>query len=123
MAYQLRRVERYTNWEATEVVNLKPEDFKTLSIPFNGDGEEEFIGYIQSLYEDDWDEICDELKSSDKTAVADALSMLFNGKMKVYSSTTDDEEDSWMEIGDENKEYPKHGYFKSKFSTMNSNKQ
>ena len=40
MAYQLRKVERYTNWEATEAVTLNPDDFTTLSYPYSGDTEE-----------------------------------------------------------------------------------
>ena len=54
MAYQLRKVERYTNWEATEAVTLNPDDFTTLSYPYSGTTEVEFMNYIQELYYEDW---------------------------------------------------------------------
>lgn len=119
MAYQLRKVERYTNWEATEAVTLNPDDFTTLSIPYGGSTEEEFMNYIQELYYEDWYEICEELEALDYMKAADALSTLFEGEMEVYSSTTDKEEDMWVEVGEVDEEYSKYGGFKSIFNTMN----
>ena len=54
MSYTLRKVERYTNWEATKPVTLNPEDFKTLSFPFEGETEQEFAQYIHDMYYEDW---------------------------------------------------------------------
>ena len=118
MAYQLRKVERYTNWEATKAVTLNPDDFTTLSYPYTGTTEAEFMDYIQELYYEDWYEICEELEALDYMDSADALSTLFEGEMEVYSSTTDNEEDMWVEVGEVNEEYSKYGGFKSNFNTM-----
>jgi len=118
MAYQLRKVERYTNWEATEAVTLNPDDFTTLSTPYTGNTEEEFMNYIQELYHEDWYEICEELEELGSMEAADALSTLFEGEMEVYSSTTEKEEDMWVEIGEVNEEYSKYGGFNSSFNTM-----
>lgn len=118
MAYQLRKVERYTNWEATKAVTLNPDDFTTLSTPYTGKTEEEFMNYIQELYYEDWYEICDELEELGSMDSADALSTLFEGEMEIYSSTTEKEEDMWVEVGEVNEEYPKYGGFKSNFNTM-----
>ena len=119
MAYQLRKVERYTNWEATEAVTLNPDDFTTLTTPYTGNTEEEFMNYIQELYHEDWYEICEELEELGSMDSADALSTLFEGEMEVYSSTTEKEEDMWVEVGEVNEEYSKYGGFKSSFNTMN----
>tara|TARA_E500000081_G_C5913473_1_gene253136 strand:+ start:190 stop:549 length:360 start_codon:yes stop_codon:yes gene_type:complete len=118
MAYQLRKVERYTNWEATKAVTLNPDDFTTLSTPYTGTTEEEFMNYIQELYHEDWYEICDELEELGSMDSADALSTLFEGEMEIYSSTTEKEEDMWVEVGEVNEEYSKYGGFKSNFNTM-----
>lgn len=119
MAYQLRKVERYTNWEATEAVTLNPDDFTTLTTPYTGNTEEEFMNYIQELYHEDWYEICEELEELGNMDSADALSTLFEGEMEIYSSTTEKEEDMWVETGEVNEEYSKYGGFKSSFNTMN----
>ena len=119
MAYQLRKVERYTNWEATEAVTLNPDDFTTLTTPYTGNTEEEFMNYIQELYHEDWYEIREELEELGNMDSADALSTLFEGEMEVYSSTTEKEEDMWVEVGEVNEEYSKYGGFKSSFNTMN----
>jgi|TARA_B110000459_G_scaffold104513_1_gene116042 hypothetical protein len=118
MAYTLRKVERYTNWEATSAVDLNSEDFKNLSIPFTGEGEVEFTKYIQDIYNEDWYELCDELEEAGKEKASDALSILFEGEMEVYSSTTNNEEDAWMEVGRVDEEYSKYGGFNSSFTTM-----
>jgi hypothetical protein len=49
---------------------------------------------------------------------ADALSTLFEGEMEIYSSTTEKQEDMWVEIGEVNEEYSKYGGFNSSFNTM-----
>ena len=118
MAYQLRKVERYTNWEATEAVTLNPDDFTTLTTPYSGKTEEEFMNYIQELYYEDWYEICEELEELGNMDSADALATLFEGEMEIYSSTTEKEEDMWVEVGEVNEDYSKYGGFKSNFNTM-----
>jgi hypothetical protein len=118
MAYQLRKVERYTNWEATKAVSLNPDDFTTLSTPYSGKTEEDFMNYIQELYHEDWYGICEELEELGNMDSADALSTLFEGEMEVYSSTVEKQEDSWMEVGEVNEQYSKYGGFNSSFTTM-----
>ena len=112
MSYTLRKVERYTNWEATKPVTLNPEDFKTLSFPFEGETEQEFAQYIHDMYYEDWYELADELEEQGKMEAADALAILFEGDMEVYSSTTDKEEVAWIDSGEVDPEYTKWGGFK-----------
>jgi hypothetical protein len=116
--YQLRKCERYTNWEATEAVDLNPEDFRDLSFPYEGEDEEAFVNYIQEFYYEDWYELCDELEESGKTEAADAIASLFEGDMEIYSSTTDKTETMWFDIGEADPSWTKYGGFNAKFNTL-----
>jgi|TARA_B110000908_G_C10179990_1_gene415168 hypothetical protein len=124
MSYQLRKVERYTNYEATPAIDLDPVDFKDLAThPYDGpidgpDGEKEFIKYIQEVYYNHWYDVCDELESKDRMSSSDALASLFEGEMEVYSSTTEKEEDAWMEIGEVDESYSRYGGFNASISTF-----
>ena len=120
MSFTIRRCERYTNWEATEPVSLNPEDFRDISFPFKGDGEEAFLRYIQSLEGSApvvWYSIAEELKSRDRVDACDALTNLFEGDMSLYSSTTDKYGDFWLDSGEVNEDYRKWGGFKVNHTT------
>lgn len=121
MAFQIRKCEKYTNWEATEAVNLNPEDFVNLpDFPYEGDttSEQEFVEYIQELYYEDWYEICDQLEEQGNTDLADTLSLLFEGDMEIYSSTTDKYATEWFDIGEVDPEYTKYGGFNGRYNTL-----
>ena len=61
---QIRKCERVTSYLSTEVANLNPEKFKNLSIPFEGESDEEFLSYLDEnmyeLYEVIYEEIDEE---------------------------------------------------------------
>ena len=119
--FQLRKCEKYTNWEATNVVELNPEEFETLpEFPYGGDvfSEKEFVEYIQALYFEDWYEICDQLEAADRTDLADQISILFEGDMDIYSSTTDKYSTEWFDIGEADEEYTKYGGFNGRHNTL-----
>jgi|TARA_B110000977_G_scaffold149359_1_gene189323 hypothetical protein len=119
MSYQIRKVERYTNWEATQAVDIDPNDFKDLATsPYEGDSEQDFVEYIQELYHEDWYEVCEELESLDRLTSADALSTIFEGEMEIYSSSTEKEERSWIELGEIDESYSKYGGFNQSASTL-----
>ena len=101
--FQLRKCERYTNWEATNVVDLNPE---------------EFVEYIQELYYEDWYDICDQLEEDGRTDLADQLAILFEGDMEIYSSTTDKYATEWFDIGEADEEYTKYGGFNGRHNTL-----
>jgi len=97
--YQIRKCERVTSYLCSEVVTLDPEKFKNLSIPFEGETEEDFLNYIsQNTYEFDdiWDEIDEETQEQ--------LVSLLEPEMTEYSNSTWKGEESWHESGrvDEN---------------------
>lgn len=117
--YTLRKCEKYTNWEATDAVQLDPEDFRNIhEFPYEGETEEDFVNYIQELYNEDWYDICDQLEEEGKTDVADAIASLFEGDLEIYSSTTDSYANEWFDIGEVDESYRKYGGFNSRFSTL-----
>lgn len=119
--FQIRKCEKYTNWEATDAVDLNPEDFVLLpEFPYEGDplSEQEFVEYIHELYHEDWYDICDQLEEAGNTELADTLSMLFEGDMDIYSSTTDKYSTEWFDIGEVDPEYTKYGGFNGRHNTL-----
>ena len=83
---QIRKCERVTVYNTTEVANLNPEKFKNLSIPFEGESDEEFLTYLDEnmyeLYEVIYEEIDEETlaelskESSFKTLVQKKTEMI-----------------------------------------------
>ena len=119
--YTLRKVERYTNWEATKAAKLDPESFRLLTCvePYEGETEEDFVNYIQELYNEDFYEVYDELDDLGFADDADALAIVFEGEMEIYSSSTEKYADEWFDIGEEDPSYTKWGGFNVKKSTHN----
>jgi len=111
---QIRKCERVTSYLSTEVANLNPEKFKNLSIPFEGEGDEEFLSYLDEnmyeLYEVIYEEIDEE------TLVE--LSKVWEPEWTEYSNSAWKGEDSWLEVGNVNEEYTKTGGFEVLQTTM-----
>ena len=82
------------------------------------ESEQEFVEYIQELYYEDWYDICDKLEDLDKTDLADQISLLFEGDMEIYSSTTDKYATEWFDIGEVDPEYTKYGGFNGRYNTL-----
>ena len=110
--YQIRKCERYTSWQCSEVATLDPEKFKTLSIPFEGETEEEFLNYIS---ENTWefDEIWDELDEETQNQ----LSSILDPSWTEYSNSAYKFEDSWHELGKGDETWTKTGGFEVIHST------
>jgi len=99
MKYQIRKCEQYTVWQSSEVIELDPEYFKTLSEnPYNGSSEEEFLKYIEEYLVSCRNEgFPEELDSS----IADQLNKLIeNIEWTEYHNSCWKGENSWMEIGE-----------------------
>jgi len=113
---QIRKCERYTVYNTTEVANLNPENFRNLSIPFEGQTDEEFISYLENnMY--DLEEIYEEL---DEETLSE-LNKFFEPEWTEYSNTAWNGEDSWLEYGEINEEWRKTGGFEVKETTMKWN--
>ena len=113
--YQLRRCKTYTISEASEVVELNPEDFRNISYPFEGETEEDFLNYLDTItYEADIYDIYDELDEG----VADALARLLEPEeYKVFFDSETKGENAWLESGEVDEEYRKNGGFNTKETT------
>lgn len=111
---QIRKCEKVTVYNTTEVAKLNPEKFKNLSIPFEGETDEEFLAYLDEnifeLYEVIYEEI-------DEETLAE-LSKIWEPEWSEYSNSAWDGEESWLESGEVNEEYTKTGGFEVKNSTF-----
>jgi hypothetical protein len=107
--YQIRKTERYTVLQHTETANLDPEKFRQFG--YEGDSEEEFLNFISDLeFDDIYEDIDDETKSE--------LSKIKEEYYwtEYYNSAWDGEE-SWYDIGEDNKEWTRTGGFEIRHST------
>jgi hypothetical protein len=109
---QIRKCERVTVYNTTEVANLNPQDFKNISFPFEGESDEEFLSYLnENRYEleEIWEEFSEETLSE--------LNKLWEPEWTEYSNSAWIGEDSWLEGGEVNDEYTKTGGFDAKYTT------
>ena len=109
---QIRKCERVIVYNTTEVANLNPEDFKTISIPFEGETDEEFLSYLEENkwdFEEIWEEFSEETLSE--------LNKLWEPEWTEYSNSAWKGEESWLEGGEVNEEYTKTGGFDAKYTT------
>jgi hypothetical protein len=110
---QIRKCEKVTVYNTTEVANLNPEDFRTLSVPFQGETDEEFLSYLEDNkweLEDIYEEIGEEILSE--------LNKIWEPEWTEYYNSACDGEESWLESGEVNEEYTKTGGFQVKNSTF-----
>lgn len=108
--YQIRKVESYTILRHTETAYLDPEKFRQFG--YNGDSEEEFLNFISEL---DIDDIYEDL---DKETLDELVSIKEDYNYTEYYNSAWDDENSWFEIGEENKEYSKYGGFDARHTTQ-----
>jgi hypothetical protein len=109
---QIRKCERVIVCNTTEVANLNPDDFRNLSVPFEGEGDEEFLAYLE---ENKWEleEIYEEIDED----VLNELNKLWEPEWTEYSNSAWNGEDSWLESGETNESYTKTGGFEVMNST------
>lgn len=103
---KIRKCERVTSYNTTEVANLNPEDFKDISVPFKGEDDEDFLLYLEENrydLEEIWEEFSEETLSE--------LNKLWEPEWTEYSNSAWNGEDSWLESGEVNEEYGKTGGF------------
>jgi hypothetical protein len=111
--YQIRKCQTYSVTSKTKTAFLDPEKFRNLSIPYEGDSEEEFVNYISELYIDDIYEELDEETFSELDKFHD------NVEWEEWYNSAWDGEESWFDIGEENEEYRRTGGFEVRHTTTN----
>lgn len=117
----VRKVERYTIWEASEPIEIDVEKLRQCEPPYEGNSPEELLQYLQdNVYNNyEWSD-----ENGDNYGDADAaydLTMEEVDEMNVYSDTREKYEDSWIEVGVPNEEYRKVGRFESFANNMPQN--
>ena len=117
----LRKVERFTVWEASKPIEVDVEKLRNCEPPYEGDSNEELLEYLEeNVYNNyEWSE-----ENGEAYGDADAaydLTMEECYDMEVYSDTREKFEDSWIEVGVPNEEYRKTGRFESFADTMPRN--
>jgi hypothetical protein len=113
--YQLRKCETYSVTRQTAVATLDPEKFRNISVPYEGDSEEEFVKYIAGL---DFYEINSELDEE----TANELDKFYDmADWEDWYNSAWDGEETWLEIGEANPEYRRTGGFEARHSTHESN--
>ncbi len=95
----IRKVERYTVLRSTETAELDPEKFKSLSIPFEGDTEVEFLEYLDRNLgefmddEDLWNELDEETQME--------FGKLVEPEYEEFYNTAWDGEDTFLQSGED----------------------
>jgi len=107
MNIQVRKCRVRSSYEATGVANLDTEKFKTLSIPFEGESEEDFLRYLSNNRYELQEEISSELDEE----TLNQLNQLWDPEWNEYFNSNWKGEESWLEAGKENSEYRKTGDF------------
>lgn len=109
--YQIRKCETYSVTSKTKTANLDPEKFRNISVPYEGETEEDFVNYISGLY---LDEISEEL---DEETLNELNKFFDDVEWEEWYNSAWDGEDTWFEIGEENPEYRRNGGFDVRHST------
>lgn len=110
---QIRKCQRVVSYLSAEVATLNPEDFKKLSIPFEGETDADFLSYLEeNLYE-----LTEVIYEEIDEDVLSELSKVWETEWTEYSNSAWNGEDSWLESGEVNEEYSKTGGFEITNST------
>ena len=117
----VRKVERYTVWEASEPIEIDVEKLRECEPPYEGDSPEELLVYLQeNVYNNyEWSEENGEAYGDEDTAYNLTMEEVYD--MEPYSDTREKYEDSWIEVGVPNEEYRKTGRFESFADNMPRN--
>jgi len=107
----VRKCERFTQWEASEPIEVDVEKLRNCVPPYEGETEKDLLDYLQEnvLYNYDWaeDETNKEVYGEDA-----AYDLTFEScDMEVYSDSRDKYAQEWLDIGEPNEEWRKMGGF------------
>ena len=115
----VRKVERYTVWEASTPIEIDVEKLRQCEPPYEGDSHEELLQYLEeNVYNNyDWSE--ENGENYGENAYDLTMDEVYD--MEVYSDTREKFEDSWIEVGTPNEEYRKTGRFETYADNMERN--
>jgi len=116
----VRKCERFTQWEASEPIEVDVEKLRNCVPPYEGETEKDLLDYLQEnvLYNYDWaeDEINKEVYGEDA-----AYDLTFEScDMDVYSDSRDKYAQEWLDIGEPNEEWRKMGRFEVRETSVDN---
>lgn len=116
----VRKCERFTQWEASEPIEVNVEKLRNCVPPYEGETEKELLDYLQEnvLYNYDWaeDETNKEVYGEDA-----AYDLTFEScDMDVYSDSRDKYAQEWLDIGEPNDEWRKMGGFEVRETSVDN---
>jgi len=118
----IRKVERYTLWEATEPIEVDVEKLRKCEPPYEGNSEKELFQYLEDNIWENWDEDFIDNEHNKEVYGEDALYDLCleegSHDVSVYSDSREKEQQAWYELGVPNDEYRKVGKFESRVDNM-----
>lgn len=115
--YQIRKCQTITIVSKTQTINLDPENFRNLSLPYEGNSEEEFVKYINGI---DFNQLYEENSLSqelDQQSVLELNKFYEDAEWEDFYNSSFDAEESWLEIGEENISFTRTGGFEARHST------
>ena len=116
----VRKCERFTQWEASEPIEVDVEKLRNCVPPYEGETEKDLLDYLQEnvLYNYEWaeDETNQEVYGEDA-----AYDLTFEScDMEVYSDTRDKYAQEWLDIGEPNEEWRKMGRFEVRETSVDN---
>ena len=113
----VRKVERYTVWQATEPIEVDVEKLRKCDPPYEGDSHEELLEYLDNNVwgNYDWSEENNEVYGESSYD----LTFDESNYNEPYSDSREKYEDAWIEVGVPNEEYRKTGFYESFADNMN----
>jgi len=114
----VRKVERYTVWQATEPVEIDVDKLRQCEPPYEGNSNEELWDYLtENVYSDHqgWDDVNKDIYGEDESWV---LCFQDAEYLEPYTDNRSKWEDSWFEMGVPNPEYIRVGSFEPFHNNM-----
>jgi len=107
----VRMCEKFTQWRASEPVEVDVEKLRKCEPPYEGNTHEELLQYLNDEVWNnyDWSETNGEVYGEDETYDL----MMEDVTLEEYSDTRNKYADEWLEVGVPNDEYRKVGQFES----------
>jgi len=105
----VRKCERYTQWQASEPIEVDVEKLRQCEPPYEGNSDDELLEYIneEMLNNYDWADTNKEVYGEDEANQFLEECM----DMTVYSDSREKYAEEWLDIGVPNEEYRKMGGF------------
>lgn len=112
----VRMCERFTQWRASEPIEVDVEKLRKCEPPFEGETEQDLLEYLtDNVWNNyDWAEENGEIYGENE-----AYDLTLEGQdMEAYSDSRDKYAQEWLDVGVPNEEYRKMGRFEVKASNV-----